>query len=525
MMNLSPTPAGAAEIHCLRELLWTRKVAEARERCARLLLAHPVDPQVLLLAAEIALRTGDVRECQSHLQGCLATDSRDPHQALRVAELLFSSGQQHEAWVAAGRVRELAPEQPELCDRFGTLLTHLGEIREAVAYYERAVASAPKVVHFRYNLAMAQRMTGELAQAEANLDHYLSVQPYDGEAHHARSGLRRQTPTSNHVDELEARLSSCGAHRATVGLGYALAKELEDLKEYSRSFMHLSRAAHQHRAMLRYQVTDDLEVLDTLRRRHTQDNLRLMGSGVDADECVFIIGLPRSGTTLVERMVGSHSHVYAAGELDAFPNAVILAGRRASDRPLGKLELIEQSLKGDAASLARSYLSQVRSRIGNAARFTDKLPLNYLYAGLIHAALPRAKFVLVRRDPVDNCFAMYKTLFASGYPFSYDLSELGQYYLGWDKLMRHWQQLIGPGWLEIHYEDLVADPERVARQVTEHCGLSWEPACLDFHASRAPVATASATQVRQQIYTDSVGRWRHYEANLAPLAKYFEHLQ
>ena len=472
LVNASPTPAGAAEIQRLREL---------------------------------------------------ATDSRDPHLVLRVAELLFSAGQQYEAWVAAGRVRELAPGQPELCDRFGTLLTHLGEVREAVTYYERAIASAPQVVHFRYNLAMAQRMTGELVQAEANLDHYLSVHPYDGEAHNARSGLRRQTPTSNHVDELEARLSSCGPRRATVGLGYALAKELEDLEEYSRSFMHLSRAAHQHRAMLRYQVADDLEALDTLRRRHTQDSLRLMGPGVATDECIFIIGLPRSGTTLLERMMGSHSLVHAAGELDAFPNAVIAAGRRASARPLGKLELIEQSLQGDAASLAYSYLSQVRPRIGNVARFTDKLPLNYLYAGLIHAALPRAKFVLVRRDPLDNCFAMYKTLFASGYPFSYDLAELAQYDLGWDKLMRHWQQLIGPGWLELHYEELVADTERVARRVTEHCGLSWEPACLDFHANRAPVATASATQVRQRLYTDSVGKWRHYEANLAPLAAYFQH--
>lgn len=444
---------------------------------------------------------------------------------LRVAELLFSAGQQYEAWVIAARVRELAPVHPELCDRFGTLLTHLGEIREAVTYYERAVASAPQVVHFRYNLAMAQRMTGELAQAEANLDHYLSVHPYDGEAHTARSGLRRQTSNANHVDELETRLSSCGPHRAAVGLGYALAKELEDLEEYSRSFMHLSRAAYQHRAMLRYQVADDLEALDTLRRRHTRDNLRLMGSGVDTDECIFIIGLPRSGTTLLERMLGSHSQVHAAGELDAFANAVIAAGRSASNQPLGKLELIEQSLKGDAARLAHAYLSQVRPRIGEVARFTDKQPLNYLYAGLIHTVLPRAKFVLVRRDPTDNCYAMYKTLFASGYPFSYDLAELAQYYLGWDKLMRHWRQLIGPGWLEVHYEDLVADPERVARQVMEHCGLSWEPACLDFHASRAPVATASATQVRQRLYTDSVGKWRHYEANLAPLAAYFQHLR
>jgi Sulfotransferase family len=185
-----------------------------------------------------------------------------------------------------------------------------------------------------------------------------------------------------------------------------------------------------------------------------------------------------------------------------------------------KLEFVERSLAVDFTALGRTYLAQTRPRTGHTRRFTDKFPINYLYAGLIHAALPRARFIALHRHPLDTCYAMFRTLFGAAYPFSYALEDLGRYYVAWDRLMRHWQDVMGAAWLPVSYEALVTRPEDIARGILAHGGLDWQPQCLAFSSRPSGVTTASAAQVRRPIHSESVGKWRRYQKELSPLSDY-----
>lgn len=234
---------------------------------------------------------------------------------------------------------------------------------------------------------------------------------------------------------------------------------------------------------------------------------------------VFIVGLPRSGTTLVDRILGSHSKVHSAGELDHFALAIVDAVRRAGGgTQLSRRELIARSADLDFVALGRDYLGRAKYAAAGGECFTDKMPLNYLYCGLIRRALPNAKIVHVVRSPMAACYAMYKTLFKDGYPFSYDLSEIARYYIGYRRLMDHWQATLPGAIHSIGYEALVADPRGQIRKLLDFCGLEWQDACAEFHKNPAPTTTASAAQVRRPLYDSSVSQWRHYAEELAELS-------
>lgn len=512
-----------ARIHTIKLLVAAGRLDAAREECAALTQSAPSDPCSWRLAADVASRADARADAVAFLRRAVECASGDVSLLVQLGRYLLSMGNRNEALAVALQADRQSIERPSLLDALGTLLTHCGEPGRALPYFERAVAAAPSDTAFRYNLAMAQRMAGALESAEANLDIVLAERPLDGEAHNARSGLRRQTPVRNHVTELEAALARLDGRPGTVGAHFALAKELEDLGDHRRSFAHLAQGCRQVRASYRYDVAADLAVLEALQRVHSAERLACCASAIATDRPIFIIGLPRSGTTLVERIVGSHSQVFAGGELDAFPTAVITAVITACGGPVSKLDFVERSLELDFSALGRAYLDAVSLHTASARRFTDKLPLNYLYAGLIHAALPRARFVALRRHPMDVCYAMYKTLFASAYPFTYDLVELARYYIAWDKLMRHWEGLIGSSWLTVSYEDVVLNQRECTRSLLAHCSLMWEANCLAFHDNTQPVATASAVQVRRPLYADSIGAWRAYAEELQPLMRYLEH--
>jgi tetratricopeptide (TPR) repeat protein len=506
----------------IRQLVTQGQLPAASALCTSLLESFPKDPRAWNLAAEVAFRSKRPREGEEFLRRAVECAPDDGLLLIQYGQCLLRFGRRQQALAVAVRADGTELTSPWLEDALGTLLTHLEEPLRALPHFERAVADAPSNIDFRYNLAMAQRMAGQLEAAEVNLDKVIIARPDDAEAYHARSDLRRQTPDHNHVSQLDKVLHRLSSHPASLPVAFALAKELEDLREYARSFAHLQDACHRYRASLRYDVADDVAVLDKLRATHTRAVLDELRAEFDNQECIFIIGLPRSGTTLVERIVGGHPDVFAAGELDAFPRVAVDAVGRQGKPVVTKLEFVERALTLDFEALGPQYLEATRPRTGHTKKFTDKLPLNYLYAGLIHVALPRARFIALHRHPLDSCYAMYKTLFAAAYPFTYDLQDLGRYYVAWERLMRHWSSVIGNAWLPVAYEELVSNPERVSQTIVAHCGLVWDTRCLDFHTSSAGVTTASAAQVRRPLYTDSIGKWRRYAPQLASLENYLE---
>jgi hypothetical protein len=250
----------------------------------------------------------------------------------------------------------------------------------------------------------------------------------------------------------------------------------------------------------------------------------LTDASVESDAPIFIVGLPRSGSTLVDRIITSHPCVTSAGELRSFALCVVDAAETPSSAGgtrsrVPRRELIARSATLDFASLGRRYLERARAEGAPPGRFADKMPLNYLYCGLIERALPRSPIVQVTRTPMAACYAMYKTLFRDGYPFSYDLDELARYYIGYRRLMQHWHANSPARIHRLSYERLVADQLGQTQALLQYCGLPWDNACTRFHLNAAPSTTASAAQIRQPLYDTSVAQWRHYSEELAGLAQ------
>lgn len=401
------------------------------------------------------------------------------------------------------------------------LMSRLDLQATALEHYQQAVRLEPEVGEHYYNLATVHRFLGNIEAAEVALTEALARDPGDAEAHKLRADLRQQTPEHNHLPELEAALAQSGlSPRQEAILCHALAKELEDLEQWQRSFDYLKRGADRRRALMRYDVNDDLDTMATIAEVYHRQFMADVPAGHDSEEPIFVVGLPRTGTTLVERVLGMHSRVHAAGELNNF---ALLMSRAVAQLPgaqgkLSKQQRVALSASLDFARLGEDYIGSTRPDTGRLPHFVDKMPLNFLYLGLIHRALPRARIVHLRRHPMDTCYAIYKTLFADAYPFSYSLEELGQYYLAYDRLMAHWESVL-PGVIHtVYYEQLVADFEPRCRALLDYCGLPWEDQCLAFYRNQAASTTASASQVREPVHTRSVGKWRRFETQLQPLA-------
>jgi Sulfotransferase family/Tetratricopeptide repeat len=437
---------------------------------------------------------------------------------MRRAQCLLALNQRRDALDAADAVERCNPTDPVIWDAVGAVRSYASDQRGALAAYDRAVELAPQQPHFVYNRASVRRFLGDLEGAEADYDRVIALRPLDFEAYLNRSELRVQTAVRNHTKELEVlAMSGIADWRGEVQVRFALAKEYEDLGECAKSFEQLRIGTTKRRAHMKYDVATDVATVDWIMSAFPAIPIGAAPNAA-ADAPIFIVGLPRSGTTLVERILSSHSLVSSAGELDSFAAALVDAVReRTGQARVPRREMVAQSATLDFAALGQDYLRRARAAFGDSGRFIDKMPLNYLYCGLICRALPNAKIIHVTRHPMAVGYAMYKTLFKNGYPFSYDLREIGRYYVAYRRLMQHWEAVVPGAVYEVRYEDVVAEQLTTTRKLLAFCGLEWEEGCAEFHRNPATSTTASASQVRRPIYTSSVSQWRHYEAQLAEL--------
>ncbi|MEH6590433.1 MAG: sulfotransferase [Halioglobus sp.] len=502
------------------------KLREAVEGCKELTASFPAYGSGWYTASHLALQLKNPVAALSAIETALVLQPDNMQWRLHLGSCMMQLGRHAQARQVATDLSARTTLDAVQCASLGRLFSQLELMDESLLQYQRAVEQAPSNGSNYYNLATVQRALGDFPAAEANFTKAIALNQKDYDAWYARSELRHHSADNNHIDELKSLLH-CGIDnpRDRVQILYALAREQEDCGDTEQSFDHLQQGAQLRRQHLDYHVDSDIATMAQLRKEYSAALFDASIAGFSSRQPVFVVGLPRSGTTLVERILGSHSAVHAAGELNDFPRQMmhqvkaLAQAESKGGQPPGREQLLSLTTRLDFRQLGEDYIRSTQSRSGGATHFIDKLPLNFMYIGLIHLALPEAKIIHLQRNPMDSCYAMYKTLFRDAYPFSYDLQELGNYYLAYRKLMAHWQEAI-PGLIHtVDYESLVQDIEPVTRGLLEYCDLGWEQQCLDFHSNTAASTTASAVQVRSALYNTSVGKWRQYARQLQPLAE------
>lgn len=478
----------------------------------------------LQAASQVFQQLGDFDAMLACAKRAAALAPADVDAGSRVVECEIYRGRIDLARERLVAMEAAAQQDARLLQHVATLWLHAASHADAQRCYQRAAQLQPDDPGALYNLATSLITMGDIGSAEAIYARVIALHPDDFDAYQNRATLRVWNTENHHVDELKRALARLGAdHPGRVALGYALAKELEDLQQWDASFAALADAARVRRARLAYRVESDEDAMAAITAAFDSATLARRAPFPPpnvTEPALFVLGLPRSGTTLVERILDSHPLVASIGESNAFAFALM----RLAAGPGGKLAMIERSARLDGAALGEAYRGALRSHgLGlDTQLILNKTPSNYLYLGLIHQALPQARVVHLKRHPLDSCYAMFKTLFRMGYPFSYSLEDLGRYYVAYHRLMQHWRQAIPQSFHELAYEELVAEQESQSRALLNYCGLPWDEACLRFHHHAAPATSASATQVRRPIYKSSVQLWRRYETQLAPLREYLE---
>jgi tetratricopeptide (TPR) repeat protein len=393
----------------------------------------------------------------------------------------------------------------------------LGQDEEAVQDYTRAVELLPHPAQAMTDCAILLLELGRRHAGEQMIDRALAADRTFAAAWYTRAEIKTFAANDPDLPEMEALLQDSsgqtapGAARDTVLLSYALAKAYADLGEVRRARGHLDSGSRLKRAGLNYDPGVDERSMAAIAAGFPKECLEQMRGGGDPSASpIFIVGMPRSGTTLVEQILASHPHIHGGGECDHLERLVRELG---TDYPECAMPLAAERL----AELGRRYVAMAPPPRG-ASRVTDKMPYNYLHLGLIHAMLPNARIIHCVRDPLDTCIACYSRLFTRGHEFSYDLGEVGRYYRSYARLMAHWRRVIPSDRLmEVSYERIVNDLEAQARRLIDFCGLPWEASCLRFHETPRTVRTASLHQVRRPLYRGSVGRAASFGAGLDTL--------
>jgi tetratricopeptide (TPR) repeat protein len=383
-------------------------------------------------------------------------------------------------------------------------------------------------------LGASLKFSGDFSAASNAYEQTITLMPSYCKAHAALTSLGDITPDNNHIEKLTKLFQQLTQSDDLLYIGHALAREYEALGDYDKAYQYLNQSKKAKLTQLKYQFSDDKQMFNALTALFNKPEINKVKSethnscaesaGYDSDEPLFVVGMPRTGTTLVERILSKHSSVTSAGELQHFGLLLKELSKTTTNKVIDK-ETVMAAASINFSELGNAYIDSTRAITGSNAKFVDKMPLNVLYAGFIIKALPKAKIICLDRGPLDTIVSNYRQLFAvnfSYYNYAYDLKTTAEFYHQFKQLTKLWLNLFPDNFYVVNYEKLVNNPEEEAKKIIEFCGLDWQEECLDIHKNSAPVATASAVQVRQPINNKSVGNWQKYKKYLTEVTEYLE---
>jgi Flp pilus assembly protein TadD len=401
-------------------------------------------------------------------------------------------------------------------DTLGVAYSQMGLHQKALNFFEKAVKITTNNPHYFFNLGASLKFIGDFEGAKQAYEKTIALAPNYYKAHAALTGLGGISQECNHITRLEQLFEQTEQADDRLYIGHALAREYEAINDFDKAFHYLDTAKKFKLKQFTYSVNEDKALFNSL-TNHFKKCSSSRPQGFDTNEPIFVVGMPRSGTTLVERIISQHSEVTSAGELQHFGLLLKKMAKTTSNRVIDA-ETVAATKNINFAKLGEAYIESTRAITGKTVKFVDKMPLNVLYVGFILQALPKAKIVCLDRNPLDTIVSNFRQLFAvnqSYYSYSYDLESTTEFYSLFKELAALWLTLFPENFYLINYEKLVNEPESEAKKLIAFCDLSWQEQCVNIHQNTAPVATASSLQVRSPINNKSVGNWKKYDAYLS----------
>ena len=491
-------------------------LATAGEACKQALAANQKLVPAHFLVGLVALEGKQRQVAHEAFKSVVKLDRDHAAAWAHLAKLNVGEGRIAAAESALREVRRIQPSDPMVIELTGTVLNSLGEYEAAELFFERAHQMVPQSPSALMNLGNVRVFLGKIEEAVALFKRAIELEPNSAQCHWGLANSEKAKDDS-HIKTMQGLIDSGRQSKRSQGfLYYAIGKENEDLGNWVDAFSAFTLGAQARRETVEFSEADEAAMFEAIKETYTAEWLAGATPGAEDPAPIFVLGQPRTGTTLIERVITSHSQVYSAGELQQFGLAIRRASRHADPKRFSK-ELFLTASTVNPAEIGHMYLRSTAKLRDKSPFFVDKLPVNYLNIPLILAALPKAKIVHLVRGPMDACFASFKQLFADAYLHSYDQCEMARHHARYRDLMAHFRHEFPGRIIDISYEAAARDLEPNARKLIGALKLPWEDACLNFHESTSGVATASSVQVREPAHTRSIGRWRRYETELSPM--------
>lgn len=479
------------------------------------------DPEGYFLAGLVDKAGGNAKPATTAFSKALSLDSRRYDAGIELANQYLLLLRHGDAFEVLCRHEQQLSNSSLYLDMAAKVFSGLGLHARAWPLFQKANELQPDIDMFRANLAACGVLLGKAKEAKAIYLSLLSKYPQHQKNHYELSKLEKAKDPA-HVEQMKKILENSNlSPDKNIFMYYAIGKELEDLGRWQESFHYLKLAGDAVLSVADYDVADEIKVIEKIQSVCNADWLSAGPVGQSSGQQktpIFIVGLPRTGTTLTERIVSSHSMVESADETFFMQLAIRDASGAGGISDVNE-EIIEKAAKKNIRHIGQKYMTSVEYRLNDKPMFIDSYPYNFLYLGFIAKAFPDARIIYMRRNPMDACFAMFKQSF---FKFAYSLEHLGRYYVAQDHLRRHWQSVLGDRLIEVEYESLVTDQEGQTRAILDKLGLEFEQSCMNFEKNPASSASASTLQVREKVHTRSINKWKNYANELQPLKTYLE---
>ena len=497
----------------------TNRITEAKALWGFALELSPNFPHALLGLGDICKFERNYNKAISYYQKAISSDPKIASAHLNLSVSYLQIGMLNESERSCLIALELLPNYIQAQDHLGQIYVTKGSLKQAESLYKKQLKENNQNIKALYSLGNIFKSQGKLEQAKSNYQKAFSLYPEYTQAHFTYASIHKYSDNSDsHISlMLEEYKKPNLPLENKIQLSFALAKAYEDLKNYTVSFTYLETGNRLRHAKSNYTIDSDKAFIENIKKVFTKENVEnLTINSQTSKKPIFIIGMPRSGTTLVEKILASHSQVYGAGELEHFFK--LSTANFLTEKTNYLFESLTYYSNESFENIGRSYLEHIELLTNEADFVTDKLPFNMLMLGFIRIAFPNAKIIHCVRNAKDNCLSIFKKNFTTdNYRFAYNLKTLGQFHKLYQSLMKHWHSNFPGAIYDVEYESLIKSPEKEIKNLIAACDLNWEESCLNFHQTDAVIKTASAYQVRQPIYDTSVGLWKEYEANITDL--------